>query len=111
MEISPISAVRLAPVFRSRETDLGLTDVFEVENSARIGDETYSPGGNGAASGFDDDEDKAEALGVPMVVGAAVRQMLSITQQTFGKDADCTDLVRVVEQWADCEIRGPQNQE
>jgi 3-hydroxyisobutyrate dehydrogenase-like beta-hydroxyacid dehydrogenase len=50
--------------------------------------------------------EEAEALGVPMVVGAAVRQMLSITQQTFGKDADCTDLVRVVEQWADCEIRG-----
>jgi hypothetical protein len=60
MEISPISAVRLAPAFRSRETDLGLTDVFDVENSARIGDETYSPGGNGAASGFDDDEDKGE---------------------------------------------------
>ncbi|HXC58261.1 MAG TPA: NAD(P)-dependent oxidoreductase [Steroidobacteraceae bacterium] len=50
--------------------------------------------------------DEAEGLGVPMVVGAAVRQMLSITQQTFGKDADCTDLVKVVEQWADCEIRG-----
>jgi 3-hydroxyisobutyrate dehydrogenase-like beta-hydroxyacid dehydrogenase len=55
--------------------------------------------------------EEAEALGVPMVVGAAVRQMLSITQQTFGKDADCTDLVRVVERWADCEIRGAQNQE
>lgn len=55
--------------------------------------------------------EEAEGLGVPMVVGAAVRQMLSITQQTFGKDADCTDLVRVVEQWADCEIRGAQNQE
>jgi len=55
--------------------------------------------------------EEAEALGVPMVVGAAVRQMLSITQQTFGKDADCTDLVRVVEQWADCEIRGAQNRE
>jgi 3-hydroxyisobutyrate dehydrogenase-like beta-hydroxyacid dehydrogenase len=55
--------------------------------------------------------DEAEALGVPMVVGAAVRQMLSITQQTYGKDADCTDLVRVVESWADCEIRGSQNQE
>jgi len=49
--------------------------------------------------------EEAEALGVPMVVGAAVRQMLSITQQTFGKDADCTDMVRVVEQWAGCEIR------
>jgi len=55
--------------------------------------------------------EEAEGLGVPMVVGAAVRQMLSITQQTFGKDADCTDLIRVVEQWAGCEIRGAQNQE
>jgi 3-hydroxyisobutyrate dehydrogenase-like beta-hydroxyacid dehydrogenase len=55
--------------------------------------------------------EEAEALGVPMVVGAAVRQMLSITQQTFGKDADCTDMVRVVEQWAGCEIRSGQQQE
>lgn len=62
MEISPISAVRLAPAFRSRETDLGLTDVFDVESSSRIEDETYSPGGDGAASGFEDDEDKAEEL-------------------------------------------------
>jgi 3-hydroxyisobutyrate dehydrogenase-like beta-hydroxyacid dehydrogenase len=55
--------------------------------------------------------EEAEGLGVPMVVGAAVRQMLSITQKTFGKDADCTDLVRVVEQWAGCEIRGPQQEQ
>ena len=33
--------------------------------------------------------EEAEALGVPMVVGAAVRQMLSITQQVCGPDADC----------------------
>jgi len=48
--------------------------------------------------------DEAEALGVPMVVGAAVRQMLSITQQTQGAAADCTDLVKVVENWAGCQI-------
>ena len=52
--------------------------------------------------------DEAEALGVPMVVGAAVRQMLSITQQMHGAAADCTDLVRVVEQWAGCQIGGKQ---
>ena len=50
--------------------------------------------------------DEAEALGVPMVVGAAVRQMLSITHQTFGAAADCTDLVRVLENWAGCQIGG-----
>ncbi len=48
--------------------------------------------------------DEAEALGVPMVVGAAVRQMLSITHQIHGAAADCTDLVRVVENWAGCQI-------
>ena len=48
--------------------------------------------------------DEAEALGVPMVVGAAVRQMLSITQQQFGPDADCTEMVKVVEGWAGCHI-------
>jgi 3-hydroxyisobutyrate dehydrogenase-like beta-hydroxyacid dehydrogenase len=48
--------------------------------------------------------DEAEALGVPMVVGAAVRQMLSITQQQFGPDADCTEMIKVIEQWAGCQV-------
>ena len=52
--------------------------------------------------------DEAEALGVPMVVGAAVRQMLSITHQMHGAAADCTDLVRVVEHWAGCQIGGEE---
>jgi hypothetical protein len=39
-----------------------------------------------------------------MVVGAAVRQMLSITNNLYGPDADVTDMVRVVEQWAGCQI-------
>jgi 3-hydroxyisobutyrate dehydrogenase-like beta-hydroxyacid dehydrogenase len=48
--------------------------------------------------------DEAEALGVPMVVGAAVRQMLSITNNLYGPDADCTEMARVVENWAGCRI-------
>jgi 3-hydroxyisobutyrate dehydrogenase-like beta-hydroxyacid dehydrogenase len=48
--------------------------------------------------------DEAEALGVPMVVGAAVRQMLSITQQSCGPDADCTEMIKVLENWAGCRI-------
>ena len=48
--------------------------------------------------------DEAEALGVPMVVGAAVRQMLSITHQLHGPAADCTELVKVIENWAGCQI-------
>jgi len=52
--------------------------------------------------------DEAEALGVPMVVGAAVRQMLSITHQTYGAAADCTELVKVVENWSGCQIGGKE---
>jgi 3-hydroxyisobutyrate dehydrogenase-like beta-hydroxyacid dehydrogenase len=44
--------------------------------------------------------DEAEALGVPMVVGAAVRQMLSITHNLYGPDADCTEMVKVLENWS-----------
>jgi 3-hydroxyisobutyrate dehydrogenase-like beta-hydroxyacid dehydrogenase len=53
--------------------------------------------------------EEAEGLGVPMVVGAAVRQMLSITQQLHGPDADVTDMVKVLESWAGCRIgSGPE---
>lgn len=48
--------------------------------------------------------DEAEALGVPMIMGAAVRQMLSITQNVCGPEADVTDMARVVENWAGCQI-------
>jgi 3-hydroxyisobutyrate dehydrogenase-like beta-hydroxyacid dehydrogenase len=44
--------------------------------------------------------DEAEALGVPMVVGAAVRQMLSITHNLCGPDADCTEMIKVLENWS-----------
>jgi 3-hydroxyisobutyrate dehydrogenase-like beta-hydroxyacid dehydrogenase len=50
--------------------------------------------------------DEAEALGVPMVLGAAVRQMLAITNARFGPDSDFTSIARVVEEWAGVEIRG-----
>jgi hypothetical protein len=57
MEISPVVGVRIAPMLRSKETDLGLTDVYEVERPARTGDETYTPSGAKAATGYEDDED------------------------------------------------------
>jgi 3-hydroxyisobutyrate dehydrogenase-like beta-hydroxyacid dehydrogenase len=50
--------------------------------------------------------DEAEALGVPMVVGAAVREMLAITNARFGPTSDFTSIARVVEEWAGVEIRG-----
>ena len=62
MEIGPVAAVRIAPIIRSKVTDLGLTDVYETEQSTRSGDETYSPSVARAASGFDEDEEKFEEL-------------------------------------------------
>jgi 3-hydroxyisobutyrate dehydrogenase-like beta-hydroxyacid dehydrogenase len=50
--------------------------------------------------------DEAETLGVPMVVGAAVREMLAITKARFGPDADFTFIAKVLEEWAGVEIRG-----
>jgi 3-hydroxyisobutyrate dehydrogenase-like beta-hydroxyacid dehydrogenase len=53
--------------------------------------------------------DEAEALGVPMVAGAAVRQMLAVTQAKFGPTSDFTCIARVVEEWAGVEIKGKGN--
>jgi 3-hydroxyisobutyrate dehydrogenase-like beta-hydroxyacid dehydrogenase len=49
--------------------------------------------------------DEAEALGVPTPVGAAVRQMLSITNALYGPDSDFTCMVRPIEAWAGVEVR------
>ncbi len=49
--------------------------------------------------------DEAEALGVPMVLGAVVRQMLAVTNARFGPDSDFTSIAKVVEEWAGVEIR------
>jgi len=50
--------------------------------------------------------DEAESLGVPMIVGAAVRQMLAVTNAKFGPTSDFTSITRVVEEWAGVEVRG-----
>jgi 3-hydroxyisobutyrate dehydrogenase len=47
--------------------------------------------------------DEAEHIGVPMVVGSAVRELMSITLAVCGKDADFSDVVKVVESWAGVE--------
>jgi 3-hydroxyisobutyrate dehydrogenase-like beta-hydroxyacid dehydrogenase len=49
--------------------------------------------------------DEAEALGVPTPVGAAVRQMLSITNALYGPESDFTSMVRPIEAWAGVEVR------
>ena len=50
--------------------------------------------------------DEAEALGVPMVVGSSVRQILAVTRAIYGDDSDFTSMCRVVESWAGAEVRG-----
>src|SRR5207248_1125941 len=48
--------------------------------------------------------DEAEALGVPMIVGNAVRQMMGIGKAAMGPDADITEFVKPIEQWAGVEV-------
>ena len=49
---------------------------------------------------------EGETLGIPMIVGNAVRQLISIAQATHGPDSDITEIVRTVEQWAGIEVSG-----
>jgi 3-hydroxyisobutyrate dehydrogenase-like beta-hydroxyacid dehydrogenase len=51
--------------------------------------------------------DEAEGMGIPMVVGSAVRQMLGVTAATYGKESDFTSIAKVVENWAGVEIGKP----
>jgi len=55
MEISPISGVRAFPA-KVPAADAKHWAVFEIEDSARTGDETYSPGGGKSQ----EDEDQYE---------------------------------------------------
>ena len=50
--------------------------------------------------------DEAEAMGVPMVCGSVVRQMLAITNAKFGPSSDFTSIAKVLEEWAGVEMRG-----
>ena len=49
--------------------------------------------------------EEAEAMGLPMVIGSAVRQVLTMSKAAFGADADFTNMIRLFEQWADVEVR------
>ncbi len=49
-----------------------------------------------------------ESLGVPMMVGNAVKQLLSITKASQGDDVDLTRTVCTVEKWAGVEVTGKQ---
>ena len=57
MEISPIPGIRALPVVKAPTADFGLNPLFDIENSARIGDETYTPHGAKSAGGREDEFD------------------------------------------------------
>ncbi|HEX4999859.1 MAG TPA: NAD-binding protein, partial [Terriglobia bacterium] len=44
--------------------------------------------------------EEADALGVPMIVGTAVRQLYSIAMATVGPQGDMTEVIKPVEKWA-----------
>jgi 3-hydroxyisobutyrate dehydrogenase-like beta-hydroxyacid dehydrogenase len=50
--------------------------------------------------------EEADALGVPMVVGTAVRQLLAITMASEGPAADMTEIVKPLERWAGVKVGG-----
>jgi len=54
MEISPIAGVRAMPVRKSPPTDPELTPLFDIENTGRTGDETWSPSSERTARGSED---------------------------------------------------------
>jgi 3-hydroxyisobutyrate dehydrogenase-like beta-hydroxyacid dehydrogenase len=51
---------------------------------------------------------EADAMGVPMPVGSAVQQILSVTNSVYGPQADFTSICRLVESWAGVEVKPPE---
>jgi hypothetical protein len=65
MQIGPVIATRTMPLEKAPPADSGTAAVFDIENFARIDDETYTPSGGRSATGqeeeFDDPEELDEA--------------------------------------------------
>lgn len=50
--------------------------------------------------------DEAETLGVPMLGGGLIRQLLAITQAKYGPESDFTSIAKLIEEWSGVEIKG-----
>lgn len=50
--------------------------------------------------------DAGQALGVPMMIGSAVAQLLTLAKARQGADADMTTLIKPLEEWAGVEVVG-----
>lgn len=55
--------------------------------------------------------EEAESLGVPMLLGSTVREMLGIARQRLGPDADMTEVIRPMEEWAGVTVAGRRHGE
>lgn len=49
--------------------------------------------------------DEAEAQGIPMLVGNALRQLLAVSKATQGPNSDITEIVKCVERWAGVQVK------
>jgi len=49
--------------------------------------------------------EEADALGIPMMVGTAVRQLITVAQATEGIDADMSEMVKPLERWAGVTVK------
>ncbi|KQX38116.1 oxidoreductase [Devosia sp. Root436] len=50
--------------------------------------------------------DAAQSLGVPMMIGSAVNQLLTLAKARNGAEADMTTIIKPLEEWADVEVAG-----
>lgn len=64
MDIGPIRPIRSLPVAKTPPPNPELSGVFDIENFARIGDETYTPSVVRSAGGHEDEfDDPADSTG------------------------------------------------
>ena len=60
MEISPITGIRALPVIKTPPVDSDISRVFDIENSSKPGDDSYSGSGKKSAGGQDDEDEAFE---------------------------------------------------
>lgn len=64
MEISPVAGIRVMPVVKVPPADSDLSRVFDIENSSKPDEDTYSGSGKKASGGQDDEDNDLVEEGV-----------------------------------------------
>lgn len=62
MELSPIAGIRALAAVKPRPVDPELTAFFDIESSARPGDDTYTGNSKKAAGAEENDQEDSEDL-------------------------------------------------